>query len=1685
MNPDTQIILDELSKKFGEFETKLDSRFAAAEQKLETRLKESESSLESRVAEKEEHLETLFSQADDRWERRFADLHVSHEARVEALERAVVNANAWRPNIEDSLDHIRLEVNKLSKNWERALLDPRVPPVLPTPSRMDPRAPPVFPSPERRDPRVPPTFSAPSPMDPRGQPVFPTSASTASAAGRPPATSEAARPTGHHDELRSRDQGFGSITTILPDPAKGTRESPSPPSPPRFHGKRFDSYPSHFRSGDSASFGKLPKVSFPVFDGDNPRFWISRCENYFDMYHVDPVDWIRVSSMHLSSVVARWFQAIERKHPKLSWPLFTKLLHERFGQEQHQSLLRQMFRIKQTGSVADYISEFSTLVDQLDAYESVSDPLYFTTRFVDGLRDDIRAVVLVHRPSELDAACSLALLQEEVADPPRRKEFKKWEGTASARPPPRGSFPLPAPPLLDKHSPTSQPLHEDKRTPDINKSTLDKFANLKAYRRARGLCDKCAEKWRPGHQCAPSVQLHAVQELLELFAVDSSMVDHSVSEADTTPNPTEQLFLALSKEAVTGVEGPRTMKLVGSIQGHNMLVLVDSGSSHTFLSQDLADRLQGVQPLAETIQVQVANGQLILCKSHIPAGSWSLQGHSFSSDLKVLPLQHFDCILGMDWLELFSPMKVHWKLKWMSIPYEGGSVLLQGLLPDMPEELIVQVRSVIDTDLEDKLHPDIAILLQEFQPLFAPISGLPPIRACDHSIPLVQGAKPVYIRPYRYPPALKDEIEKQVQDLLDKGIIQHSNSPFSSPMLLVKKKDGSWRPCVDYRYLNALTIRGKFPIPIFDELVDELAGATWFSSLDLNSGFHQIRMKAGEEYKTAFQTHFGHFEFKVMSFGLCGAPGTFQGAMNSTLKPLLRKCVLVFFDDILVFSKSFAEHIDHLRAVFQLLSADQWQVKLSKCSFAQRQIAYLGHIISAEGISTDNSKVVAITTWPTPSNVKELRSFLGMAGYYRKFVHHFAVIAKPLTSLLKKNTLFVWTHDHQVAFESLKSALSSAPVLATPDFSKPFCIETDASAQGVGAVLMQSGHPLAFISKPLGPRTVGLSTYEKEYLAILLAVEQWRSYLQHAEFIICTDQKSLTHLTDQRLNTPWQQKVFTKLLGLQYKIVYKQGTDNRVADALSRRSHSQASLRALSACSPSWTDAILQGYSLDSEAQVLLSKLALDNSAIPNFTLKDGILRFKNRIWLGSNSALQSQVLSALHDSPVGGHSGFPVTYRRVKQLFAWKGMKAHVKTFVDQCQVCQQAKPDRSKYPGLLQPLPVPSAAWQMISMDFIEGLPKSSGKDCILVVVDRFTKYSHFIPLSHPFTAAGVAKAFFDNVYKLHGLPDSIVSDRDKVFTSTFWRELFKLAKVSLCMSSSYHPQTDGQTERVNQCLETFLRCFVHACPSKWLEWLSAAEFWYNTSSHSAIGRSPFVALYGYSPRSLGISPSDTFPSSDVSDWIQDRQLMNQLLQQHLLRAQQRMKRQADKHRSERSFLIGDWVYLKLQPYVQSSLAPRANQKLSFKFFGPFQILSKVGSVAYKLQLPANSAIHDVFHVSQLKKAKPAASQVSPSLPPVNDPFQYPLKILARKWISKGPSSVQQALIQWSSWPPALATWEDLEALRQRFPLAPAWGQAGPEDRGDVSTSASPEDTSNGPRRTTRPRFPSSRLSGPEWGK
>jgi hypothetical protein len=776
-----------------------------------------------------------------------------------------------------------------------------------------------------------------------------------------------------------------------------------------------------------------------------------------------------------------------------------------------------------------------------------------------------------------------------------------------------------------------------------------------------------------------------------------------------------------------------------------------------------------------------------------------------------------------------------------------------------------------------------------------------------------------------------------------------------------------------------------------------------------------------------------------MPFGLTNAPSTFQGLMNSIFKPFLRKFVLVFFDDILIYSKSWEDHLQHVDKVLQLLKEQQLYAKPSKCFFGVKEVEYLGHIVSHEGVKVDPNKIKAMMDWSIPKTLKNLRGFLGLTGYYRKFVRNYGRIAAPLTALTKKDA-FSWTPEATKAFEQLKEAMCTAPVLTTPDFTKTFIVECDASGNGIGAVLMQEGRPLAFESRPLKGRDLHKPIYEKEMMAILHALKKWCPYLIGRHFKVKTDHDSLNYFLEQRLSSEEQQKWVTKILGYDFEIVYKKGKQNVVADALSRKDEDvEAFLCAISIIQPDWIIQARDEWKNDEKVWTLIERLQQDSSALDTFTWKNDSLWYKDRLYLCKNSQLKQKVLLELHTSPVGGHSGFLKTYHRVKKDFFWDGLKTDVQRFVAECLVCQQNKVETIKTPGLLQPLSIPSQRWEEASMDFITGLPKSEGKSVIMVIVDRLTKYAHFFALSHPFKASTVSTAFMETVQKLHGSPKIIVSDRDPIFTGHFWTKLFSCLGTQLAHSSSYHPQSDGQTEIVNKCLEGYLCCFVSDKQAQWFKWLPLAEWWYNTSFHTATKMTPFMALYGYHPPSITSSLKEKSKVQAVEDHIENQQQVLQILKDNLTMAQNRMKQQADQHRSERSFEVGDWVFLRLQPYKQMSLKQaKKDNKLSPKYYGPYKVLQKIGTMAYKLELPASSRVHPVFHVSCLKKVIGDKIPVQTILPELDDEGKMilePEAITDTRIRQLRNRSISEYLIKWRKLPAKDSTWED-ESFIQKHP-------------------------------------------------
>ncbi|XP_028056715.1 uncharacterized protein LOC114260736 [Camellia sinensis] len=1143
-------------------------------------------------------------------------------------------------------------------------------------------------------------------------------------------------------------------------------------------------------------------------------------------------------------------------------------------------------KLKQTTTVRAYQEQFEVLANKTQNHPET----FFISCFISGLKDEIQPGVLMFKPTSITQAIGLAKLQETSIEAITNKTRL---GTKS-----EGILPF----SVNR----SQVGNGGYVRKELSKDLEEK--------KAKGLCFKCNERYTKGHVCKKK-QLYVMEGGEDGEEDDQLPVLDEDKREDEEQLSGEELQIFLN--ALTGTISYRTMKVRGNVKKHLIIILIDSESTHNFLSPAVAKRSNIETENTNSLPVSVDDGTRMLSTAMCKDFQWEMQGTNFQADMRVLQLKGCDMVLDIQWLATLGPVK--WDFKHLSMEFHlngrkhvlrGGKrnelkVLspekMQKLLHKQPQGAIAQLY-LLQADClvrEEKTPLDLAALLSNFADIFQERKDLPPPRSHDHCIPLKPGTEPTNVRPYRYPYFQKTEIEKQVKDMLTSGLIRPSVSPYSSPVLLVKKKDGTWRMCVDYRALNNATVKDKFPIPVIDELLDELCGAQYFSKLDLRSGYHQIRVHSSDIDKMAFRTHDGHYEFLVMPFGLTNAPSTFQSLMNEVFRPFLRKFIVVFFYDILVYSGSWGDHLQHSQLTLQLLRQHHLFAKMSKCVFGKDEVEYLEHLVSAKGVFVEPTKLQAIKPWPTPSTIKELRGFLGLTGYYRRFIQYYGRICSPLHYLLKKDS-FVWSSTATTVFLQLKATLLSTPVLALPDYSKAFVLESDASGTGLGAVLMQDRHPIAYWSKGISTRDQALSTYEKELMAVVLAVLILGHYLLGGHFLIRTDHQSLKYLLEQRMGTPFQQTWVTKLLGFDYTITYKCRKDNQAANALSRKEElvntadAIAMIHALSCISTGWLAEVKLSWSEDTDIQQLILDLQ------------------------------QGQA-----------HAGYAWDH----DILTYHG----------------RYKSENVKYPSLLQPLPIPNRVWSDISMDFIEGLPNSLGKTVIFVVVDRLSKYGHFMALSYPYTAADVAKVFFDQVFKLHGLPSTIVSDRDAVFTSHFWHKLFTLQGCKLCLSTAYHPQTNGQTEILNKCLENYLRCMSGGCPRQWAKWLSLAEWWYNTTNHSATKTTPYFAVYGQEP------PDHTFflstPSSVavVDNWEKERVAIIKTLREHLTQAQQRMKHYADKGRSEREFEIGDWV------------------------------LKRVGSVAYKLELPTTAKIHPVFHVSLLKKKIGTNVLAHTTLPPV----------------------------------------------------------------------------------------------------
>ncbi|KAJ4763928.1 polyprotein [Rhynchospora pubera] len=889
---------------------------------------------------------------------------------------------------------------------------------------------------------------------------------------------------------------------------------------------------------------QLPRSEFPTFDGTDPSDWLMKCYYYFDIYQIPPELRTRMAVLSFVGEASAWYRHFRLGMDNPPWELFVEEVFSRFTENAAQELIGEFKRLHQMGKVADYIRLFDNLRGKLMYERPHIPPDFYVSSFIEGLREELRAMVSMFSPKSLNDAYKFAKQAEQFQD----GQYKRFRYTP--KPPPLLSYP--------------KTVEGDDRkaiVPTIQRSGYHSVTNknsLYEQKKAQGLCVRCDAKWHPGHQCAKTMHMLLGppdnNEEREDHITEYELGETSGATSEEQ-DPVEEAVISLF--TANDVHKVRNMKFKGFVGSIPVCALIDSGSTHSFVNPHILDTHLFSITKTTPMTVVVANGNKMTTDSVCHALQFTIQGHEFQKNMRLLDVKGYDLILGLDWLNEMGPMLIDWKRGSIKFKKDNVEVKLQAC-DEKAEVKLCQ--SQLDITQEEKdgsevyiahlfqvepegpqtktLDPDILSLLKQYSDVFAEPHNLPPHRTIDHQIPLLPNTSPINQRPYRHSYFQKLELEKIIEELLANKFIQHSSSPFASPVILVKKKDQTWRMCIDYRKLNSCTEKNRYPIPMIEDLLDELNGSKVFSKLDLRAGYHQIRMHLVDIHKTAFKTHEGHYEFTVMPFGLTNAPATFQALMNQIFKPFLRKFVLVFFDDILIYSPDMQTHRQHLSQILALLRDAQLFAKQSKCEFGLQEIEYLGHIISQSGVSTDHKKIEAMQNWPTPRSVRELRGFMGLTGYYRRFIKHYGSISKPLTDLLKKNS-FKWGPEADVAFSQLKQAMTSAPVLAMPNFHEPFTIETDASDKGLGAVLMQNKRPIAFLSKSLGPKSQALSTYEKEFLALLTAVQKWKHYLIAQPFTIKTDQISLKYLLEQRLHSTMQHKGLCKLLGLDYTVEYK------------------------------------------------------------------------------------------------------------------------------------------------------------------------------------------------------------------------------------------------------------------------------------------------------------------------------------------------------------------------------------------------------------------------------------------------------------------------------------------------------------------------------------------------------------------
>ena len=1115
---------------------------------------------------------------------------------------------------------------------------------------------------------------------------------------------------------------------------------------------------------------------------------------------------------------------------------------------------------------------------------------------------------------------------------------------------------------------------------------------------------------------------------------------------------------------------PGLLITTGTANGNKANFLFDTGCLTNVISVEFCRKHDIAYRIEDGIQSIMANRTLQDVGVTIGPVTISLGYYTEAMRFVVQPLS-YDIILGKAWETKhkakidcsnntiqFEYMKEQYYITARdSIEQISVNAMMNDFNNGYPMFSVV-MHDVENNDKELKNHEDISRVLQEYIDVFPEElpKGLPPKRASeDFKIVLKQDAKPVKKGLYRMSRTELEETRKQVEKLIDLGFVRPSKSPWASPVLFASKKDGGLRFCIDYRALNRFTVKNSYPLPRIDGLMDQVGNAQYFTTIDLRSGYHQMRIAEEDVPKTAFSTRYGHYEYTVVPFGLTNAPAEFMSLMNKIFKEYTDKFVLVYLDDILVYSKTWEDHIRHVRLVLDRLRKEKLYAKFSKCKFGVQEVEYLGFILRAGKLAMNPNKTKAIEAWETPTNKKELQSFLGLVNYYRRFIKNCSKIAKPLTELTK-DVPFRWSEETQNAFDQLKNTIISAPVLAQFDPDKTIFVTTDACKNAIGAVMEQENddgkHPVAFISRTFNPYEQNYAAHDLELLGAVDTLRTWRCYLHGRKFIVHTDHHPLKYLETQEYLTPRQVRWLERIAMFDFDIVPIKGKSNQVADGLSRQTsettgsheYSQDLLKkvmkkttfvgALSTLIPEarFTKELTKSYKSDPSFNEILQQPRKP------FENHNGILYYGTRLCIPEGE-IRNKLLHDYHSTPCAGHLGETKTLNRLLPRYYWKNMRETVKQFVKSCRTCQQTKARNHKPFGLLQPIEPPSTKWEVITMDFVLPLPETkNGYSGILNVVCKLSKMIRIIPIKSTISAPEVAIKFKEHVYRHHGLPSKIISDRDSLFMSKFWKELFRSLGAKLAPSTAYHPQTDGQSEIVNRKVEEMIRAFANYKKDNWDEHIVDFEVAYNSAVHSTTLSTPFYINYGIHPKTLPIEGL-TSNNPTVESFLESIRRITKFTHDRIILQNKRMAEYANKSRIPHTFNIGDEVWLSTKNLsIEDGSGMR---KLHPKFCGPFKITKKINEVTFKLDIsyPMRlKGIHDVFHCSLLKPyVQDQFGRYDKPLPPVyiqDGPLEYEVETILDTKKIRGK---QHFLVKWKGYGDHENTWQTKKDLENASEL------------------------------------------------